>query len=576
MKKNIIILILALLTLQVYAQHDEQVTVEGKYRPKVNKVSKLQFNPETPQPSYGLPSTEVNPVEAKQKFALDLDKISPTGFAAKNDKLVTPTQNFLVAAFGTRVSPVFLYKHNSMLTKTLGLGVGIKHNSSWLNIKHYAPSSFMNNAIDVNLSTSRFDGFQLDGEIYYKNDMYHYYGIPNVDSLGLTEEQLANIAPRMMYNKIGAHLGLASTTTRVGELSHGAHLDYFYLFNREHSIDFGYSLGYAENFWGKKDHPQKIGVDFGFQYDYCMGQQDNTFTVDRVLFKVNPYFEMSDEFYRLHLGVLVDGATRDYDSARFFAVRPDVRGSLYILNKKLEFYAGLNGGRELLRFSDVVEDNPFLSPMCNPTLCVKNVKLGFDGGVRTNIMEIVDLHLGVRYRHTNRDPFYVYYIPNATQFPPGVDPILNSFDLVFDETKLVTVMADVRVKLRNSLTADLGFAYNNCKPTHEERAWYRPTTEGRLKVTYDFNDKLSFNTSFLYQGGRYAKVWDGVVDWQNFNFEAKRMKDVFDLSLGADYKVNDQISAFVLLDNVACQKYQLYYNYPVTGIQFFAGVKLRF
>ena len=137
-------------------------------------------------------------------------------------------------------------------------------------------------------------------------------------------------------------------------------------------------------------------------------------------------------------------------------------------------------------------------------------------------------------------------------------------------------MADVRVKLRNSLTADLGFAYNNCKPAHEEHAWYRPTTEGRLKVTYDFNDKLSFNTSFLYQGGRYAKVWDGVVDWQNFNFESKRLKDVFDLSLGADYKVNDQISAFVLLDNVACQKYQLYYNYPVTGIQFFAGVKLRF
>ena len=71
-------------------------------------------------------------------------------------------------------------------------------------------------------------------------------------------------------------------------------------------------------------------------------------------------------------------------------------------------------------------------------------------------------------------------------------------------------------------------------------------------------------------------MWDGVVDWQNFNFEAKKLKDVFDLSIGADYKVNDQISAFALLDNVAHQKYMLYYNYPVTGIQFYAGVKLRF
>jgi len=126
------------------------------------------------------------------------------------------------------------------------------------------------------------------------------------------------------------------------------------------------------------------------------------------------------------------------------------------------------------------------------------------------------------------------------------------------------------VKLRNSLTADLGFAYNNCKPTTEEYAWYRPTTEGKLKLTYDFNDKLSFNTSFLYQGGRYAKVFTSE------SLQTEKLKDVIDLSLGADYKVNDQITAFALIDNVACQKYQLYYNYPVTGIQFFAGVKLRF
>jgi outer membrane cobalamin receptor len=204
------------------------------------------------------------------------------------------------------------------------------------------------------------------------------------------------------------------------------------------------------------------------------------------------------------------------------------------------------------------------------------VKLGFEGGVRTNIMEIVDMHLGVRYRNTDGDPFYVYHIPDPNHVPQGYDPILNTFELVYDETQTVTVMADVRVKMRNSLTADLGFAYNSCKPTVEEYAWYRPTTEGKLKVTYDFDDKLSFNTTFLYQGGRYAKVWDGIIDWQNFNFKAEKLKDVFDLSLGADYKVNEQITAFALLDNVAHQKYQMFYNYPVTGIQFFAGVKLTF
>ena len=563
------------MALPAIAQHDEQVTVEGKYRPKVNKVNKLQLTPETPQPTYDFPSTEVNPMDAKQKFALDLEKISPTAYAAKDDKLVTPTENFIMAALGTNLSPLFLYKHNSMLTKTLGLGVGVKHNSSWLNIKDYAPSGYMNNAFDINLTTSKFKSFQLDGGVYYKNDMYHFYGI-NLAETPLTEEQIAFYAPKITYNKIGTHLGLTSASTRVGELSHAAQLGYYYLLGREHALDLGYSLGYAKNFWGDKSHPQEIGMDLGFQYDYCIGQGENLFNVDRILFKVNPFFEMKDEFYRLHLGVRLDGATPDSEEDKFLAVRPDLSGSLFVLDKKLEFYAGLNGGRKLLRFNDIIEDNPFLSPMCNPSMAIQNVKLGFDGGVRTNIMEIVDLHLGVRYRHTDKDPLFVYHIPDANTVPSGYEPILNTFDMVYDETQLVTVMANIRVRMRSSLTADLGFAYNSCKPTVEEYAWYRPTTEGKLKLTYDYDDKLAFNTTLLYQGGRYAKVWDGVVDWQNFNFTAEKMKDVIDLSIGADYKVNDQITAFALLDNVAHQKYQLFYNYPVTGIQFFAGVKLGF
>ena len=579
MIKHILITTLALLAVSAFAQHDEQVTVEGKYRPKVNKVSKLQLTPETPQPSYNYPSSEVNPKEAKQKFALDLEKIAPTAFASKNDKLVTPTENFLMAGLGTRFSPLFLYKHNSMLTKTLGLGVGIKHNSSWLDMKDYAPSSYMNNAFDINLTTSKFDGFQVDGGVYYKNDMYHYYGMSL--PVDMTEAQIEKACPRQTYNTIGGHLGLASTTTRVGELSHDAHLDYFYLLDREHNIDFGYTLGYAGNFWGDKSHPQKLGLDLGFQYDYCKGQESYLYVVDRIWFKATPFFEMSDEFYRLHLGVRLDGATKDWEGDNFLAVRPDLSGSLFVLDKKLEFYAGLNGGRQLLRFSDLVNENPFITPDINPSLCKQNVKLGFEGGVRTNIVEIVDLHLGVRYRHVNDDPLFQQCKRNVTiPIPEGMEiPIWNSYGLVFDETQTTSVLANLRVKLRNSLTADLGFAYNNYELKHEECAWYRPTTEGKLKLTYDVNDKLAFNTTFLYQGGRYGKVWNyaGIDGEAKFPPQYDIVKfDVYDLSIGADYKVNDQVTAFALLDNVANQKYQLYYNYPVTGIQFFAGVKLRF
>lgn len=569
MKKIIAILTLALMSITTFAQHDEQVTVEGKYRPKVNKVNKLQLQPETPQPSYNYPNSEVNPIEAKQKFALDLEKIAPTGFAAKKDQLVTPTKNFLMAGLGTRLSPVFLYKHNSMLTEDLGLGVGIKHNSSWLNVKDYAPSSYMNNAFDVSLSYEDMGMYRLEGGVFFDNDMCHYYGV-NLVETPLSDEQIETFCPRQVYNTIGAYVKSDPKSFPIGPPVHPASINYRYSFDKfgcgDGLLEFDYSFVLFPTAWFKKGTSSKrikVDVDLDFNHYKSLDSLRN-----RGFGRLNPSFEMTGDFYRIHLGASVDGYVAKDDSK--VTVRPDVSGSLFVLNKKLEFYAGLNGGQSLVTFGDIINENPFVWQLPVPDLRVKNVKLGFDGGVRTNIAEIVDLHLGVRYRHTENDPFYVLryeFVDNAL--------IANKFNLIYDETHLVTVLADVRVKMRNSLTADLGFAYNNCKPTNEEYAWYRPTTEAKLKLTYDLNEQLAFNASLLYQGGRYALVQgDSESNWTGWG--AEKMKDVFDLSLGADYRVNDQITAFALIDNVAHQKYQLYYNYPVTGIQFFAGVKLRF
>jgi outer membrane receptor for ferrienterochelin and colicin len=201
-------------------------------------------------------------------------------------------------------------------------------------------------------------------------------------------------------------------------------------------------------------------------------------------------------------------------------------------------------------------------------MLAQNVKLGFDGGVRTNIAEVVDLHFGVRYRHTDNDPFFVPMRYQAYQY-----------DLVYDETYLTSVLADMRVKLRNGFTADMGFAYNNYVMTNEDCPWHRPKMEGKLKLTYDVNEKLAFNTTFLYMGERYNKVWNNGPYWMTKyppQYDVVKLKDVFDLSLGADYRFNDQLSAFAKLDNVLNQKYQLYYGYPVGGIQFFGGLKMTF
>lgn len=547
------------LSLSAIAQHNEEVTIEGTYRPKVNKVNKIVMQPETPQQRFEMPSTETHLMDIDRHFPMALDKLSAQNYSGKNARIPESTKNFLMAGMGTRISPLFMYKHNSNLTKNLGLGVGIKHYSTWLDLKEYAPSSFMNNAFEIGLTSSKYKNVLLGGNVYYKNDMVHY-----------------REGAKQVYNTIGGHFGLTPTSTRTGEVSHQLGMDYHYTFDntyaREHFVGAEYGLGYTQSWWGDKSNPQKIGVDLGAQGEYFDGSHIDLTGMpvvnrnDLFLIKVNPYFEMGDEFYKLHLGVRLDGVNRVQNKDQFLAVRPDVSGSLYVLNKKLEFYAGLNGGRKLMTYSDIIAENPFVG--CDFGLLAQNVKLGFDGGVRANISEVVDLHLGVRYRHTDNDPFFVSTRNQA-----------YLCDLVYDETQQTSVLADMRVKLRGGFITDLGFAYNNYKTTSEDCAWHRPKLEGKLKLTYDVNDKLAFNTTFLYQGVRYAKVWNDGPYWMAKYppiYDAVKLKDVYDLSFGADYCFNDQLSVFAKLDNVLNQKYQLYYGYPVEGIQFFAGLKMRF
>ena len=559
MKTKYISIVLALLlSISAFAQHNEEVTIEGTYRPKVNKVDKIVLQPETPEQKFEMPNTETHLMDIDRRFPLDLEKLSAQSYSGKNARMPESTKNFLLAGFGTRISPMFLYKHNSNLTKNLGLGVGIKHYSTWLDMKEYAPSSFMNNAMEIGLTSSKYKNVQLGGNVYYKNDMVHY-----------------REGAKQVYNTIGGHFGVVPTTTRTGEVSHQLGLDYHYTFDntyaREHFVGAEYGLGYTQNWWGDKSHPQRLGVDLGFQWEHFASNHEvlllpviNQWSL--YLIKANPFFEMGDEFYKLHLGVRLDGVNRVQNKDQFLAVRPDVSGSLYVLNKKLEFYAGLNGGRKLTTYSDLITENPFVGNEF--ATLAQNVKLGFDGGVRTNIGEVVDLHLGVRYRQTDKDPFFVSTRDQA-----------YLYDVVYDETQQTSVLADMRVKLRGGLSTDLGFAYNNYKMTNEDCPWHRPKMEGKLKLTYDVNDNLAFNTTFLYQGGRYAKDWHYGPYWMTKyppQYDVVKLKDVYDLSLGADYCFNDQLSVFAKLDNVLNQKYQLYYGYPVEGIQFFAGLKMRF
>lgn len=567
MNKHIIFLLAAiLLSVNVLAQHNEEVTVEGTYRPKVHKVDKIRLTPEKPQPTFEMPSTEVNPKITDRKFDIELERLKAAPYSDKNESLVKPTENFLMAGLGTRISPLFLYRHDSQLTKDVNLGVGINHFSSWLNMDDRNNTDFMNNLFDVRVG-AKLSNYQLNGKAFFKNDLYHYYGY-QLSNSSIPADRVEEFCPKQVYNTLGLNAALNSTDTHLQALQHALGLDYHYTFSkldsREHFIGFNGKLAYADSWWGNRNYPQQVGVDLGFQYDYFSTPivESTTQDYDRMLLKINPYLEMKDDFYKLHLGVRFDYTSADSVKVCF---RPDLQGSLYVFDRKLEFYAGLGGGKQLLTFAEIIEENPFVGT--NLPLLYRNVKLSFEAGVRTTVAEKVDLHAGMRYRNVANDYFYVM----DESCPASIYNVFNQYTFLYDNTETVSVTADARCKIVDNMDAELSLTYNSCKTEVEEYAWYRPAFEGDLKLKYDFNENLALNASLMYRGGLYAKVLKGYG-----LYDPEKLKDVVDLSLGTDYKLSDQLYVFARIDNIANCRYQMFYDYPVTGIQVFAGVKMRF
>ena len=106
------ILISSLLSAQT---HNEEVTVEGKYTPQIQKSERLIKTPDIPKRDFSIPNYEINTEDFSYDYKAELEPISPLGYTSSND--LNLRKNFIKAGFGTRLSPDFLFRHHSSISK---------------------------------------------------------------------------------------------------------------------------------------------------------------------------------------------------------------------------------------------------------------------------------------------------------------------------------------------------------------------------------------------------------------------------------------------------------------------------
>lgn len=536
--------------------HNEQVTVEGTYRPQIKRSERLQKTPETPVNEFNIPKYKAETRDFNYNYNMEVETMSAINYKAEYG--VEEKSNFLKAGIGTRLSPVFLFRHYGDLSNTMSLGVGVNHYSSWLDMKDYKKSSFMNNDFNI-MTVNKFRGGQLRAFGDYKYDMYHlraYDDIENpngrnIHSFNLGAKWLSSGSSyRDFYTEFG---GDYRATWIPGALT-------------EHQVNAQAYLAYSDNWFDYKNindlQTFAANVDLGY---------NNVFQ-NQLIVAVNPYFMMSGDFYHIHAGLRLDFKTGDN-----IGIYPDVLGSVFMLDNMLEFYAKFGGRSKINTFADIVAENPFVTTNFTnfSEFGYEKTNFDFQAGVKAKVLNNLDAHVGVRYRSIKNS---VFYVPDLDFYATYSDDAtvyhLQAFDIVLDDYNVVNFLADVHWKAMEKLdiAAELSinsytFHIRTADKPWVGKPWYKPSFTMTLRGDYRLDETWKFNASMMLMGKRWAMNLDNV---------AVQLDPAFDFQVGADYQIMEDLAAYAEIHNLFHDKYQLYYNYPSVGFEIFAGIKYRF
>lgn len=541
--KYLIVSIIAVLPMAATAQeHNEQVTVEGSFRPQIKRSERIVKMPETPQNNFNIPNYKAQTKDFDFGFDMEVETMSAVPYVSSSDYY--GKDNFLKLALGTRLSPVLSFHHSSELSKKMMLSVGVNHYSSWVDQKDYKKSTFMNNGVNV-MTVNKFKTGQLciSGDYHY--DMYHLRSYGDADGNAVTNKNGRNIHSV----KVGAKWSSVGTSYRQLYQEYSGDYRYTGIMGGTHEsqVNMKAHLAYSDDSYVVSGD---VDVNYGHIYK-------NLF-----MMALRPNFNMSGDMYNVRLGFGLDFKTDDK-----VGIYPDVKGSLFLLDNDLELYVKAGGKSKINTFESVVKENPFVTTDFSylSDFGYEKTKIDLGLGAKMNVVKMIDVHVGVRYRVVKDGLFFVPDLDFFAEYD-GDETIyhLQTFGVTFMDYNVLNVMADANWKINEQADAAISLSYNGYSI---EFPYYKPSFEMTLSGGYKYDEFWKFDASMSIVGKRWAMNECGG------NIQ---LKPAFDIKLGADYQIDEDFSAFAEVHNLFHDKYQLYYNYPNMGFELFAGLKYKF
>lgn len=552
---------------------NRQVYLEREYTPTIQDASKVNTVPALHKPQkrqYDIKFEEAIPSISFSSYA-----VGDTGSGDIQTKInYSKHRGYLTLGAGLYSNVEGALGYRVVDSSRDQLDVFATHTSTNARVKYLDANSSldkvkakdMENFVKLRYSHA-FDPFTwyLGGS--FLNDSYNYYGNPYAVSSSpiFTDE---NLEKKQSVNIFDVETGVVSKEKEAYEYSGSVRYNRFSL---KYGPDWSYD-GVAANLIDVNAdvlfpimNNFKVGVKGGIFYQ---GSGDVKFPINELedpfhsltIFKVNPYFNINGDDYKVALGVNFNQAL-DINDKTVLAPTAKV---WWNFQEKSTFYLTIDGGINSNNLVDIYKQNKYVDP--SKRVDISKTPYDVEVGIKSGVITGFEFDIFGGYKYTKDEHFYTQ--KSTTSWANVSDMLYGNLGTGHFggalKTKLIPY-TDLSLKA-------VGYFYNLKEYTNlstapiEKKAWGMPSLTFDFNADFNFIENLVLTAHYSFEGGRKTYI----------NGQSIKMDAVNELNLRANYSLFDWLSIYAKANNILNQKYERYYGYTLQGISILGGVSLKF
>ncbi|TXK47683.1 hypothetical protein FVR03_09060 [Pontibacter qinzhouensis] len=465
----------------------------------------------------------------------------------KQDELTKLYGNYLKAGIGN-YGTLYLkgYFHNKRSTEG-AYGAEVSHVASSRGPVDRANSGVANSSVSAH-GEKYLKGFTIGGRAGYGRDQYYFYGYePSLETV------IDRDSIKQVFNRFHADAFFHNETSG-SPFIYRADLKFNHLNDRYDMSE----TGIMGNITGS----YAIDDVSGFKVAAVVGtlSHKDSANVSRSFFKLTPTYERQLGVLNVSLGARLAFTADTVNNARSTNIYPVVRLGVEPIEGKLKIYGGFQGDLDRTTLYQLTQENPFLAQ--NVNVADVNKTLELYGGLSANIANYVHITGRVAYQNFRNLYFYNNSRTDSTKF-----------ELVYDNgvTNVLNLYAEAVFNYSDEVRVGLKADYNSYRTETLEQPFHRPELMASVFATYNFYDKILFNSELYYIGSSFGRILrpDGTT-------VIRETDNIVDLNLKADYKFSSRFTAFVMANNILGQKYERFVNYQNKSVNLIGGVTYSF